>query len=308
MCRALERAGHDVVVLDRLSTGHRQAVDGMRLEVIDLLDAPAVDALVGEVRPEVVFHFAALSIVGDSVRDPVGYHRNNVDGTAHLINSMCRHGVQRMVFSSTAAVYGMPSVLRIDEAQPLVPINPYGASKLAAERLLAVAHESHGLRSVSLRYFNAAGADPEGGLGEAHEPETHLIPNALSAAAGLGSLKVFGDDYPTPDGTCVRDYVHVNDLAQAHLLAADYLCSHAGAFGFNLGSGSGCSVREIIDAIGRITGRVVPHEVVARREGDPARLVADTTRAMMELGWSPMLSDVDTLVTTAWHWHRHRTY
>jgi UDP-galactose 4-epimerase (EC 5.1.3.2) len=308
MCKALHRAGHEVIVLDRLSTGHREAITGFQLEEVDLLDAAEVDRVVGTTYPDVVFHFAALSIVSDSTRDPAGYLRNNVDGTAHLVQSMSRHGIGRLVFSSTAAVYGMPAVQLIDETQPLSPINPYGESKLQAERLLHEASATQGLRSVSLRYFNAAGADPLGGIGEAHDPETHLIPNAIRAADGLGTLRLFGDDYATPDGTCIRDYVHVNDLARAHLLAAEYIEARPGAFSFNLGSGKGCSVREIVDAVARITKRAVPHEVVPRRAGDPERLVADVTLARNELGWVPELSDVDTLIATAHQWHRHRHY
>lgn len=303
MVRALDRAGHDVLVFDDLSTGHRPAIAGIPLYEGNILDAEALDAAMGGFRPDVVFHFAALSIVADSVREPLRYYRNNVNGSAELIEAMVRHGVRRIVFSSTAAVYGTPQGREIAESHPLNPINPYGSTKLVVEKMLAEAARAYGIRSVSLRYFNAAGADPMGDIGEAHEPETHLVPNALRAAMGGPPLTVFGTDYGTRDGTCIRDYVHVNDLARAHLLAADYLADHEGAYAFNLGSGRGCTVREIIDAVARVSGHEVAFSLGARREGDPAELVADHSLAARELGWAPTMSDVDSIVETAWRWH-----
>lgn len=308
MCRALLRAGHEVMVVDNLSTGHRQAVAGIPLVEIDILDAPAIHSAVSTWRPDTVFHFAARSIVSDSVADPEGYYLNNVTGTLRLMDAMRSQNVDRMIFSSTAAVYGVPDVSPVLESSPLRPINPYGATKLAVEHLLAAAASEYGLRSVSLRYFNAAGADPTGGIGESHDPETHLIPNALRAASGDAQLKVFGDTYPTPDGTCVRDYVHVNDLARAHLAAANFLGRNTGAHVFNLGSGNGCSVMGIIRAVERVTGRAVPFETCPRRDGDPAQLVASHAAATAALQWSPEISDIDTLVETAWRWHGSRTY
>jgi UDP-glucose 4-epimerase len=297
-----------VTILDDLSTGHREAVGDATLIEANLLDDAALDAAIAVARPEIVFHFAALSIVRHSVLDPLSYYRNNVTGTLGLLASMRRHGISRLVFSSSAAVYGMPTVPLIDESHSLLPINPYGSTKMAVERMLDEAAVAYGLRSVSLRYFNAAGADPSGGIGESHDPETHLIPNALSAAAKGGSLQVFGNDYPTPDGTCIRDYVHVNDLARAHLDAARYIDAHDGSHHFNLGSGTGCSVMQIIEAVRRVTGRKVGIEIASPRAGDPAQLVADCRAVRRELGWTPRLSDIETMVDSAWQWQLHRGY
>jgi UDP-glucose 4-epimerase len=308
MVRALIREGHDVLVVDDLSTGHRAATGETELAVVNLLDESALDRVFASWKPDVVFHFAAFSVVRDSVADPLVYYRNNIAGSINLLSSMRRHGVSKLVFSSTAAVYGMPSVDRIDESQPLQPINPYGSSKVAAERLLCEAHHAYGIRSVSFRYFNAAGADPSGGIGEAHDPETHLIPNVLRAAAGGTAIQVYGSDYATPDGTCIRDYVHVCDLARAHLRAAQYLDDHDGAYSFNLGSGNGCSVLEVISAAERVTGRRVDVVFSPRREGDPDRLVASHVLASKELSWLPTMSDIDNLVGSAWAWHLQRNY
>ncbi|HEY4292539.1 UDP-glucose 4-epimerase GalE [Luteibacter sp.] len=308
MVRALERAGHEVLVLDDLSTGHREAVVNAQLVLASLLDESRIDSAFESFRPDIVFHFAALSIVRDSVADPLTYYRNNIAGSINLLASMRRHAVSSIVFSSSAAVYGLPSVGLIDESQALCPINPYGSSKMAMERLLAEAHVAYGIRSVSLRYFNAAGADPEGGIGEAHEPETHLIPNALRAAAEGSPLHVFGRDYTTADGTCVRDYVHVCDLAHAHLLAADYMRHRDGAHVFNLGTGRGSSVMDVVAAVEGVTGRKVEVVYSPRREGDPDRLVATHARASDELGWSPAMSDIESIVRSAWKWHAQRNY
>jgi UDP-arabinose 4-epimerase len=252
-------------------------------------------------------HFAAFTAVGESVADPGKYYRNNVGGTLSLLEAMAAHGVRRLVFSSTAATYGLPDKVPISEEQPTRPINPYGHSKLMVEQMLVDFEQAHGITSAMMRYFNAAGASPDGDIGEDHEPETHLIPLALDAVAGRGpALTLFGDNYPTPDGTCFRDYIHVGDLADAHVLALDYLAAGGATRAFNLGTGAGVSVREILDAIRRGTGREVPHVVGPRRAGDPPALVADPSRARAELGWAPQLSDIDTIVATAWAWHQRR--
>ncbi|WP_448100678.1 UDP-glucose 4-epimerase GalE [Luteibacter jiangsuensis] len=308
MLRALMRDGYEVMVLDDLSTGHRRAIEGFPLVEQTLLDEVAVDRTIGSFQPHIVFHFAALSIVSDSVSEPLAYYRNNVTGSINLLASMRRHNVRRIVFSSSAAVYGVPMVELIDESQPLCPINPYGSSKMIVERILSEACSAHGIDSVCLRYFNAAGADPGGEIGEAHDPETHLIPSALRAAVGGVPLMVFGKDYATADGTCVRDYVHVCDLVRAHLLAAEYLRERGGAHVFNLGTGRGCSVMDVVAAVRQITGRELQVMYRPRREGDPGRLVASHARATAELGWLPAMSDIDSIVRSAWHWHRQRTY
>ncbi|MGY3041469.1 UDP-glucose 4-epimerase [Rhodanobacter sp. TND4EL1] len=244
------------------------------------------------------------SLVGESMTRPYDYYANNITGTLNLLQVMQQHGVDRLVFSSTAAVFGQPVSDRIDEDHPTAPINPYGASKLMVERILADAHAAYGLRSVALRYFNAAGAIPDGDIGEAHNPETHLIPNVLRAALGTGpALKVFGDDYPTTDGTCVRDYVHVDDLAQAHLLALEYMDRQAGAHTFNLGNGQGFSVREVMAAAEQVTGKLVPHTMAPRRAGDPAVLVASSDKARRELGWSPRYVELAPIIESARRWH-----
>lgn len=309
MAQWLASHAHQVVVLDNLSTGHRQAVRWGELVEADLLDPKGLDRAFCGREFDAVMHFCASSLVAESVRQPYAYYRNNVAGTLNLLEAMRRHGVDRLVFSSTAAVFGDPVADLIDEDHPKVPINPYGASKLMVERMLADAVEAYGLRSVTLRYFNAAGALPEHGIGEAHACETHLIPNVLKAALGSGpALKVFGDDYPTPDGTCVRDYVHVQDLAQAHALALDYMESHPGAHAFNLGNGQGFSVREVIAAATEIAGSPVPYETAPRRPGDPAVLVASSERARRELGWKPVWTDLRDIIRSAWEWHRAQAF
>lgn len=309
MVKRLVREGHRVTVLDNLATGHREAVGAARLVEVDLLEMDKVQKVLEEAAPDAVLHFAALSVVADSVRDPYAYYRNNVGGTLNLLQAMRATGVGRLIFSSTAAVYGMPRAGVLDEQQPTKPINPYGATKLAVERLLGDAFAAHGLRSVSLRYFNAAGADSEGELGESHQPETHLIPNVLRCALGQASgFKVFGDDYPTPDGTCIRDYIHVDDLVDGHARALQYLDHHAGAFCFNLGSGDGYSVAQVIAAAQRVTGRSIPVEVGPRRAGDPAALVASHELARKELGWQPRNSGLESILSSAWRWHCQPRY
>lgn len=304
MAKWLADRGYRLTVLDNLSTGHRQAVQWSDFQQIDLLDSEGLERVFEKGKFEAVMHFCARSLVGESVAKPYDYYLNNVSGTLNLLQAMQRHGVDRLVFSSTAAVYGHPSSASIDEEHAKAPINPYGMSKLMVERMLIDAAAAYGLRSVSLRYFNAAGANESGEIGEAHQPETHLIPNVLKAVLGQGpGLKVFGDDYPTPDGTCVRDYVHVDDLAQAHELALGYMDRHEGAHVFNLGSGQGYSVQEVIGATEQVTGQRVPYEMAPRRPGDPAVLVASSARAKRELGWRPRYAELAPIIESAWRWH-----
>jgi UDP-glucose 4-epimerase len=305
MARWLALRDIRVTVLDDLSTGHRGFVQWGELVEADIRDRSALDRVFAAQRFDAVMHFCARSLVGESVADPYAYYASNVGGTLTLLQAMRAHGVDRLVFSSTAAVFGHPQSDRIDEDHPQKPINPYGASKLMVERILADAASAYGLRSVALRYFNAAGAAPDGTIGEAHDPETHLVPNAIRAALGTGpALTLFGDDYPTPDGTCIRDYVHVDDLAQAHLLALDYLDANPGAHAFNLGNGQGFSVREVIAAVAQVSGREVPHSIAARRPGDPAVLVASSERARAQLGWQPEYTTLAPILETALHWHQ----
>jgi UDP-glucose 4-epimerase len=309
MVRHLLESGHQPVIFDNLSTGHREAVAGVPLVEGDLSDRAALAALFGSTRFDAVMHFCARSLVGESVVEPYAYYENNVGGTLNLLQAMREAGVQQLVFSSTAAVFGQPQAPLIAEDHPTLPINPYGASKLMVERILADAHRAHGLRSVALRYFNAAGADVSGEIGESHQPETHLIPNVLRAALGQGpGLKVFGDDYATSDGTCVRDYVHVDDLATAHLRALDFMATHDGAHVFNLGNGQGFSVLQVIEAARRVTGVEIQFDRCPRRAGDPAVLVASSTRARELLGWMPRYADVEAIIETAWRWHRSPRY
>ncbi|KLJ00117.1 UDP-glucose 4-epimerase GalE [Luteimonas sp. FCS-9] len=304
MAKWLHARGTAVTILDNLSTGHREAARYGRLVEADLLEPAALDAVFEAGPFDAVMHFCARSLVGESVRLPLDYYDNNVVGTLNLLRAMRRHGVGRLVFSSTAAVFGEPVRDRIDESHPTAPINPYGASKLMVERMLRDVADAHGLRSVALRYFNAAGASPDGAIGEGHAPETHLIPNAIAAARGDGGrLRIFGDDWPTPDGTCVRDYIHVDDLAQAHWRALGYMETHAGAHAFNLGNGQGFSVREVVAAVERVGGRPVPVDIAPRRAGDPAVLVAASDLARRELGWRPDYTRLDDIVATAWRWH-----
>ena len=301
-CKALAAAGWLPIVYDNLVHGHAEAVKWGPFEQGDIADRARLNSVIERYRPQAAMHFAAFTSVGESVAEPGKYYRNNVAGSLSLLEALRDHGVDRFVFSSTAAVYGTPERVPVPEDSPKLPINPYGWTKLAIENLLADFARAHGLKATALRYFNAAGADPEGEIGERHDPETHLIPLALDAASGKGEpLKLFGDDYPTEDGTCIRDYIHVADLASAHVKALD---RQDGFNAYNLGTGAGVSVREILNAVERVTGRPVPHAVAPRREGDPAALVADPSRAMRQLGWKPEHSDVNTIVTTAWAWHQ----
>jgi len=303
---ALLQRGHAVTVFDDLSRGHREAVPaGAELVVGDVRDGEALAWLFAGRRFGAAMHFAARSLVGESMRDPHAYLHGNVVGAMNLVQALLKAGVPRLVFSSSAAVYGTPARLPVDEDAPAAPENPYGESKHMVERLLHWADRCHGLRSARLRYFNAAGAHPDGRLGEDHEPETHLIPLALDAAAGRRpALEIHGDDYPTPDGTCVRDFVHVCDLADAHLLALDALGE--GSRTYNLGSGRGCSVREVLASVERVTGRPVPARAGPRRPGDPPVLVASSELIRRELGWRPRFPHIDDIVRTAWEWRRLR--
>jgi UDP-arabinose 4-epimerase len=301
-CKALSKAGWLPVTYDNLLNGHEEAVKWGPLERGDILDRTRLDEVIETHQPVAAMHFAALTSVAQSVADPDSYRRNNVEGSRTLLNALLDGGVTHMVFSSTAAVYGTPESVPIPEDATKTPINPYGETKLAVERILEELSRERGLTATALRYFNAAGADPDGEIGEDHDPETHLIPLALAAAAGTGQpLTLYGDDYPTPDGTCVRDYIHVSDLAEAHVAA---LQSGTGFRAFNLGTGAGASVRQVLEMVEQVTGTAVPHWLGPRRAGDPAELVADATRASAELGWRPQFSDLETIVTTAWQWHQ----
>ena len=302
--RALRRAGHDAVVFDDMRAGHAALVHDTALVEGDVCNANDVSQVFEQHGPfDGVLHFAALLSVAESVAHPLRYYQNNVAGSATLLEAMLDHDVKAFVISSTAAVYGHPESQPIAETAPLAPINPYGASKLMVERMLADLEASHGLRWAALRYFNACGADAAGDLGECHDPETHLIPVALEATAGLRpQLSLFGTDYPTPDGTCVRDYIHVTDLADAHLRAIEALIEGRQVGARNLGTGRGHSNREVLAAIERVLGRPVPCEEAPRRPGDPPELVADATRFAREFGWEPRHSDLDTIVSSAWKW------
>jgi UDP-arabinose 4-epimerase len=304
-CKALAAAGHTPVVYDNLSRGHREFARWGPLEVGDLGEAAKLDAVFARHRIDAVMHFAALAYVGESVEQPALYYRNNVGGTLELLEAMRRAGVGLMVFSSTCATYGVPERMPITEDLPQQPINPYGATKLMIERVLRDYEPAYGLRSVALRYFNAAGCDPDGEVGEDHEPETHLIPRVLMAADGmLPRIDVFGTDYPTPDGTCLRDYIHVADLADGHVRALDYLQRGGTSSAINLGTGRAFSVREVIAAAERVTGRRIPVHEGPRRAGDPPVLVADATRARTLLGFAPRYSEIEPIVETAWRWHK----
>jgi UDP-glucose-4-epimerase GalE len=302
--RALKRAGHEVIIFDNLSTGYEALAAGFELVRGDVLDAAAL----GRVLPRVgaIMHFAAYAYVGESVTNPRKYFHNNVEGGLSLLNAALEAGVKKIIFSSTCAVYGEVTKVPIAEDIPREPVNPYGVTKLFFEQALEAYDRAYGFRFASLRYFNAAGADESGEIGELHDPETHLIPLALSAAAGVGpELRVFGADYPTPDGTCVRDYIHVNDLASAHVKALERLAAGKESFAVNLGTGTGASVQEVITAVEKITGKKVPHTVVPRRPGDPPELVANPAKAEALLQWKATRG-LDNIVTTAWNWMERR--
>jgi UDP-arabinose 4-epimerase len=298
--RVLRSHGHDPLVYDDLSTGFEPLARGFPLVRASIADRKALsEALKGA---DAVMHFAALASVGESVQNPRKYFENNVEAGLTLLNTCLETGVKKFIFSSTCAVYGVPSTVPITEDTPRDPVNPYGVSKMFFERALEAYSEAYGLRFAALRYFNAAGADESGEIGEMHDPETHLIPLALQAARGTGSpLKIFGDDYPTPDGTCVRDYIHVNDLAEAHALALHHLDQSGKSLALNLGTGRGYSVKEVIASVAKATGRPVPHTVAPRRPGDPPALVADPSRAEQLLRWKARYT-LDEIVGTAWKW------
>lgn len=304
VCKALAAAGYRPVTYDNLSDGHRWAVRWGPLERGNLAHTARVENVIRRYRPSAVIHLAGVIAAGESVVDPAKYYEINVAGTLSLLGVMRQQGVERIVFSSSAAVYGEPRATPMTESHPLAPINPYGAGKLACERMIEDFSAAYGLRAVALRYFNAAGADPSGDIGEAHRIETHLIPLVLGAALGeRPSVSVYGTDYPTRDGTCERDYIHVADLAAAHVLAMEYLGAQPGAHAFNLGTGTGATVAEVIAAARRITGRSIDVRHQPRRPGDPAALVADPSRAMMRLGWKPAHADLEQMISTAWKWH-----
>ncbi len=304
-CKAFAKAGWQVVTYDNLSRGWRDFVKWGPLIEGDILDREALFDALREVQPDAVVHFAALAYVGESVTNPASYYRTNSCGTLNLLEAMRAAGVDQLVFSSTCAIYGEPAKMPISEDCPQRPVNPYGWSKLIVERMLADFSDAHDMRSVALRYFNAAGADPELEIGERHIPETHLLPLAIRAARADSAfeLTVFGDDFKTPDGTCVRDYIHVEDLATAHLAALDYLSTGGATTALNLGTGRGASVSEVIDAVGRLAGRPVRHVVGPRREGDPPMLVADPSRAREVLGWETQHAGVDKIIFDALAWH-----
>jgi UDP-glucose-4-epimerase GalE len=303
-CKALARAGYRVVVYDNLVAGHRQAVKFGDLVEGDIADVRAVRAAIARYEVSAVMHFAAFLDVGESVRDPAKYYRNNVVGALGVLEAMAAERVTALVFSSTCATYGEPIETPIAETHPQRPINSYGETKLAIERALPHYERAYGIRSTALRYFNAAGADPDGDVGEDHDPEIHLIPRALDAASGGAGLQIFGDDYPTPDGTCLRDYIHVSDLADAHVLALEAIVETGRSAAYNLGTGRPHSVREVIHAVEQVTGRAVPHTIGPRRPGDPAVLYAAPHKAQQELHWTPRLAALDAIVGTAWRWHR----
>ena len=305
--KALVASGHESVVFDNLLFGHREFVRWGELVEGDIRDAVALDAVFNAERIDAVMHFAALAYVGESVKAPGLYYDVNVNGTRVLLDAMVRADVRAIVFSSSCAIYGEPDRIPIVENTPPDPINPYGFTKLACERMMDDFERAHGLKSVRLRYFNAAGADPTAEIGEDHHPETHLIPLVLDAALGRTSeIQVFGTDYQTPDGTAIRDYVHVSDLARAHVLAVQYVLGGGDTIAVNLASGRGASVREVIDTARAATGRKFDARDVERRPGDASMLVANATRARELLGWSAERSDLATIIADAWHWHRRR--
>jgi UDP-glucose 4-epimerase len=305
--KELQAVGVPCVVLDNLSRGYPELVSGAELIVGDIGDVPLVRRVVGDHDVDAVMHFAAYAYVGESATEPLKYYENNVAATVRLLTALVETDVKKFVFSSTCATYGVPEATPITEAHPQRPINPYGATKLTVERILQDVDRAHGLRSVVFRYFNAAGAHPSGTIGELHDPETHLIPLTLQTAAGLRErVEIYGTDYPTADGTCIRDYIHVSDLAQAHVQGLRYLESGKASEAFNLGNGNGFSVREVIETVERVTGRSVKSTTAPRRPGDPPALVGSATKARAILGWRPKLDSLEAIIETAWRWHSAR--
>lgn len=306
--RHLLDKGYEVLVADNLIYGHKEAVDKRaKFVYADLLNPYSLDELFKNNKVDAVIHFAAFAYVGESVSNPEKYYYNNVIGTINLLHTMLKHNVKNIVFSSTCATYGEPKYTPIDEMHPQNPINPYGRTKLMIEQIFADYERAYGLRHIALRYFNAAGCSADGKIGESHNPETHIIPLVLQAIKGeRENIKIFGSDYDTPDGTCIRDYIHVEDLAQAHRLAVEKLEAYSGCI--NLGTGVGTSVKEIIAAAEAVSGKKCPTEYAARRAGDPARLYADNTKAKAILGWQPKYLDIKDIIKTAWNWELNKRY
>lgn len=298
--------GEEVVVVDNLQQGHREALLGGKLYVGDIRDKDFLDTVFKENRIEAVIHFAANSLVGESMQNPGKYYHNNVYGTLCLLEKMNEYGVSKIVFSSTAATYGEPENVPIVESDRTLPTNAYGETKLAMEKMMRWFDTAHGIKSVSLRYFNAAGAHESGDIGEDHSPETHLVPIILQVALGQRPhISIFGDDYATPDGTCIRDYIHVTDLADAHILAVEKLRAGGESGVYNLGNGKGFSVKEVVEIARRVTGHAIPAVIEARRAGDPAVLVASSERARTELGWKPSRDSLESIIASAWQWHKN---
>jgi UDP-glucose 4-epimerase len=304
----LARRGYPVIVVDNLSEGHREAVGNVPLEVVDLRDEEALESVFRTHRVDGVIHFASLCYVGVSVTDPRLYFEQNLGNALTLLRVMLRHGVKKFIFSSSCATYGNPIRVPIDESHPQDPVNPYGETKYFVERILRDYDRAYGLRFVALRYFNAAGASLDGRLGESHDPETHLIPRVLQAARNGGTVDVYGEDYPTPDGSCIRDYIHVEDLATAHVAALEWLSGTDRSDAFNLGTGHGYSVKEMIEAARTITGCAIPIHVAPRRAGDPPALVADAQKACKTMNWKAEHSELETVIGTAWQWELNRRY
>ncbi len=305
--KALGKKGYEILVYDNLSTGHKEAVLYGKLVKGDLSDKDLLKRTLSEFKPDAVMHFAAFIEVAESVRKPLKYYRNNTSNTINLLEAMLETGVNNFIFSSTAAVYGNPENVPVKEDAPVKPINPYGQSKAFVEKILQDLDKAEkDFRYVSLRYFNASGADPEEGLGESHNPETHLIPLILKTAKGeRKSIKIFGTDYPTPDGTCIRDFIHVNDLAEAHILALEYLLNGGKSDVFNCGYGHGYSVKDVVETAKKVTGIDFPVKETGRREGDPAVLIADSTKLKKKLNWKPKYDNLEFIIQTAWNWEKN---
>lgn len=307
--KELNKRGYETVIYDNLVYGHAESVKWGVLEIGDIADAARLEEIFQKYPIEAVVHFAAYAYVGESVGNPAKYYQNNVCNTVQLLEMMRKYNVNYIVFSSTCATYGVPDSVPITEDMPQRPINPYGATKLMVERIMADYHHAYGLNYCCLRYFNAAGADPEGEIGESHTPETHLIPLVLDAASGLrDSVSMFGTDYPTEDGTCIRDYIHVTDLADAHIRALEYLKQGGESGCFNLGNGNGDSVARVIEAVKKVTGKDFVVKKEERRAGDPPALVGSAKKAQQILGWKPQYTDIETIITHAWNWHENKEY
>jgi len=307
MCKLLALHGYTPIVVDNLTFGHKEFVKWGPLIVGDIADKDLIRQTIRTYKPIAVFHFSAFTYVGESVTEPKKYYQNNVVGTINLLDSIIEMGVKSFIFSSTCATFGIPQTEFLSETHPQNPINPYGMSKLIIEKCIADYSRAYDLKSVIFRYFNAAGADPDGEIGEDHQPETHLIPIVLDVALKKREfVSIFGDDYPTPDGTCIRDYIHINDLGSAHLLGLEYLIKKGETTSFNLGNGQGFSVKEIISKTEEITGHSIPTQISPRRAGDPPKLVGDSEKARSVLGWNPQFHRIEDIISTAWNWHQKR--